>query len=164
MPDETGFAEITVVVTEAAQPGMRIENVAKMISAGMMVGWASHETLICCWDMIEPGIIYVDKNATGNNNGTDWQDAYTDLQSALKRARESVCDVGPYTILVAKGTYRPGDNVTDVFILPAGVSVYGGFKTGGSPFEERYPDRYVTTLTGFIGPDELTRICHEPPE
>ncbi len=158
MPDETGFAEITVVVTEAAQPGMRIENVAKMISAGMMVGWNSHETLVCCWDVIEPDIIYVDKNATGNNTGVDWQNAYTDLQSALYRATNSVCAVGGYTIYVAEGTYRPGDNVTDVFILPAGVSVYGGFKTGGSPFEERNPDRYVTTLTGFIGPDENNHI------
>ena len=160
VPDEAGFAEITVVVTEAAQPGMRIENVAKMISAGMMVGWASHETLICCWDVIDPNIIYVDKNATGTgyNTGVDWQNAYTDLQSALYRATNSVCAVGGYTIYVAEGTYRPGDNVEDTFMLPANVSVYGGFKTGGSLFEQRNPDIYETVLTGFIGPDENNHI------
>jgi hypothetical protein len=158
VPDETGIAEITVIVTEGSEPGMKLKNTAKVLSDGRIIGWAPHETLVCCWDTVDPNIIYIDKTAKGDNNGTSWADAYTDLQRALERARESVCDVGPYTILVAQGTYSPGDYVKNTFVLPAGASLYGGFRSGGSGFAERNPDRYETTLTGFIGLDANNHI------
>ena len=49
--------------------------------------------------------VYVDGQANGSNNGTSWQNAYTDLDEALKRANEGT---GAYDIHVASGTYYPG--------------------------------------------------------
>lgn len=66
--------------------------------------------------------------------------------------------MSPYIIYVAQGIYSPGDNVKDTFILPSNISMYGGFKTGGSPFDQRHPDRYETMLTGYIGLDEYNHI------
>jgi len=54
------------------------------------------------------------------------------------------------SIYVAQGTYSPGDNENDSFVLPEGVSVYGGFPTGGCDFADRNPKRYQTSLTGYI--------------
>ena len=157
-PDDTGCAEITVMVNEKSEPGMVLYNVAKLVSDGVVLEWDSQETYVCCWDTVDPNIIYVDENATGNDNGTSWDDAYTDLQRAIARATHAACQVGPYTIYAAQGIYRPGDNVKDTFILPPNISMYGGFKAGGSPFEQRNPDRYETTLTGYIGLDANNHI------
>jgi uncharacterized repeat protein (TIGR01451 family) len=153
-PNDTGSVTLTVDVNEYAAPGMPIRNVAKLMSDGKVAGWASVETQICCWDTADPNIIYVDETATGYNNGTSWTDAYTDLQFALARATRADCEVGPYEILVAQGVYSPGDWTKDVFVLPQGASLYGGFMSGGSDWIDRNPDKYPTLLTGYIGLDE----------
>lgn len=78
-----------------------------------------------------PSVIYVDDDATGNDDGTSFADAYTDLQSALDDAQAG--DV----IVVAAGTYRPsarfdifsdGSNRGDrTFRMVSGVAIYGGY-------------------------------------
>lgn len=45
-----------------------------------------------------PAPIYVDDTASGSDNGNSWNDAYNDLQKALKRANSS------NQIWVAEGT------------------------------------------------------------
>jgi hypothetical protein len=59
--------------------------------------------------------LYVRAEATGANTGSDWDNAFTELQSALSAALPSD------QIWVAEGTYS--DHVT----LGTGLSLYGGF-------------------------------------
>ena len=87
-PDNAASVTLTVVVNERAEPGLALMNIATLLSGDMLIGWASEQTHVCCWDPVDPNIIYVDESATGLNNGTNWLDAYTDLQRAL-RGRQS---------------------------------------------------------------------------
>ena len=85
---------------------------------------------------------YVRQSAAGLNNGLNWTDAYTDLQSALGN---SSCTA----IHVAAGTYSPtgvGDG-TDTFQLRSGVEIIGGYPASGAdtPLD---PVTNVTILNG----------------
>ena len=92
-------------------------------------------------------IVYVDENANGNNDGTSWDDAYTDLQVAL--ANVGTID----TIWVAEGIYHPaqGTDRDSSFILKNNLVILGGFKAGDTC--EIYRDwlAYPTILSGDIG-------------
>jgi len=74
-------------------------------------------------------IIYIDRDANGYNNGTSWDDAYTNLQEALIAAG---CP-GVNAVWVAAGTYKPvkDTNVPNYqlnsFQLPDGVALIGHF-------------------------------------
>jgi hypothetical protein len=79
-------------------------------------------------------VYYVDRRATGSQNGTSWSDAFTDLRSALSAAK-GFCE-----IRVARGVYRPDDwsdlypgDQTSTFELKTGVALKGGFAGVGSP-------------------------------
>ena len=102
------------------------------------------------------GNIYVDRTATGANNGTSWANAHTDLQSALSAA------ISGDTIHVAQGTYKPTtstyNNVT--FQLKNGVTLLGGYPTGGGT---RNPATNTTTLSGdLLGNDNSNVKWDEP--
>ncbi len=92
-------------------------------------------------------VIYVDCDATGNNDGTTWANAYNDLQDALADADSD------NEIWVAEGTYKPGTLRADTFQLVTGVEVYGGFDPtiGDDTWAERAWVNNVTTLSGDIG-------------
>jgi hypothetical protein len=161
-PNASGCVELTVVVNEYVEPGTFLVNEAELWSTvydsnglnptSAVAARAFGDTLVCCWDT--DGIVYVDENATGADNGFTWGDAYVDLQDALARARRNECPQD-YVIYVAQGTYSPGDDEADTFEMPENVCVYGGFKTGGCAFAQRNPEQYKTTLTGRI--DETHR-------
>ena len=102
----------------------------------------------------EPVKIHVRQNASGNNNGTSWTDAFTDLQSALSAAL-------PYdTICVATGTYKPSvdktgnsspsDPRTKTFLLVTNVQVLGGFAGNETRIKDRNPAANITILSGDI--------------
>ncbi|MCD4781549.1 MAG: right-handed parallel beta-helix repeat-containing protein, partial [Candidatus Omnitrophica bacterium] len=99
------------------------------------------------------GPIYVDQNATGNNDGSSWADAYVDLQDAL-----GVSTTGD-EIWAAAGTYIPsqiGDR-TATFQLINDVELYGGFNGTEIQRDERDFETNVTILSGDLngndGPD-----------
>lgn len=96
--------------------------------------------------------IKVDSTASGDNNGTSWANAYTDLQNALSNAGNGD------SIWVAQGTYYPASagNRTTSFVLKEGVKVYGGFDGSESNLEERDFKTNATILSGDIDGDNLT--------
>jgi predicted outer membrane repeat protein len=100
-----------------------------------------------------PTLIYVDADAIGSSDGSSWEDAYNDLQTAL-----SVAASGD-EIWVAEGVYYPDegvgqvdDAVTSTFVLTDGVAIYGGFDPdhGVETMVERDWETYVTVLSGDI--------------
>ncbi len=153
---------LDVEVNYKAEPNSILHNVAELWAfiddpngnpVETLVATVTEDTVVCCWGD-EPNIIYVDKAATGTDVGSSWQNAYTDLADALRRATNSDCS-SAYTIYVAQGTYNPENTPDKTFQLPDYCSVYGGFPSGGCPFENRNPMQYETILTGLIDEDTI---------
>jgi|GEM_PF-2083929 len=108
------------------------------------LAWQGYENL--------SGIIYVDSSATGNNDGSSWQNAFTSLQDALQAAGKGS------EIWIAEGIYYPdnGTGITDdkrdtSFVIPDSVTIYGGFNgTETSPGNRNW-ETNKTILSGDIG-------------
>ena len=91
---------------------------------------------------------YVNKNATGNNDGTSWADAYVSLQDAVTNA--SVNEV----IWIAAGTYNPGTTINDSFTFSeVNMKVYGGFNGNEATLQDRNFSAQ-TILSGDINGDD----------
>jgi len=101
------------------------------------------------------GILYVNLIAIGSNNGSDWNNAYTSLQSALTAATSGD------QIWVAKGTYFPSVEVGGTgdrfktFQMKADVGIYGSFSGVETALEQRSNfgpgQENETVLSGDIG-------------
>lgn len=99
-------------------------------------------------------IVYVDESASGANDGTSWQDAYTNLQDAFDEANAGS---GGYAIHAAEGVYYPdedmdGDHTGDApgeafAFLRDGIVLRGGYPSGGGM---RDPSANPTVLSGDI--------------
>ncbi len=124
-----------------------------------------HECIDGC-DFLET--IYVDKNATGDNNGFSWDDAFVNFQDALTAATPGD------QIWVARGTYYPtsdhglglGDRGKH-FKLLNDVKVYGGFTGTETELNQRDVENNETILSadiGFIGHpnDNCYHIFYHP--
>ena len=97
-------------------------------------------------------IWHVKYDASGTNTGLNWQDAFTDLQSALQFAQYGD------DIWVAAGTYKPtqGSDRTVTFDLPKGVRLAGGFAGNETLFGQRDWATQLTILSGDIGIAQLS--------
>jgi predicted outer membrane repeat protein len=104
-------------------------------------------TSVPAWACSDESVICVDADATGNNNGASWTDAYTDLQTALDNAGSGD------EIWVAEGVYYPstGTNRHLSFGLKDGVAMYGGFAGNETLRTERDWTAHVTVLSGNLG-------------
>ena len=98
--------------------------------------------------------IYVNNAASGGlQNGTDWANAYTSLQSAFEEFGDFYLQNGDGkdpNVFVASGTYIPGDSRTDSFKLVDGIKIYGGFPVDGGSKDSRNPSVNKTILSGNI--------------
>lgn len=93
------------------------------------------------------GVIVVDWEAVGANDGTSWANAYNDLQDALAFASNPVN--GVIQIWIAEGVYIPGTDVsTSNFNMIHGIDLYGGFKGDETSITERDPATHETILSG----------------
>ncbi|MCB0537652.1 MAG: T9SS type A sorting domain-containing protein [Bacteroidetes bacterium] len=68
--------------------------------------------------------MYVDIDATGNNDGTSWANAFTNLDTAL--ANWDIVLWGG-EIWVAEGTYKPGDGISRTAAFNVKSNMFGGF-------------------------------------
>lgn len=116
-----------------------------------------------------PTRIYVKNNAKGSNTGADWDNAYTELYSALNLA----CSTGVTEVWVAKGTYRPTYcttcDLTDAarngsLNIPSGKKVYGGFAGNEVNLSDRnlalVHTTNLTTLSGDLKEDDAPNFTN----
>lgn len=122
-------------------------------------GWAgcvsnSGDAAMYKWNgSLDPKIIYVKQDATGNGDGTSWEHAFTDLQGALGAA--TLND----QIWVASGTYLPGDAAADPdstwYYIGQTLSLYGGFAGTETSIDERDIEANPTILSGDLLQDDV---------
>jgi len=95
-------------------------------------------------------VIYVDKTASGSNDGSSWDNAFLSLQDGLDAAGADD------QIWVAQGIYtptletNPGDARSVRFTLVDGVEIYGGFNGTESLLDERDFEKYETILSADL--------------
>jgi len=104
------------------------------------------------------GVIYVDADANGANNGSSWTDGFVSLQAALVFASSGD------EIRVAAGIYRPDEDFANpqgsgvreaAFWLKRGVAVKGGYAGWGEPDpNERDVGGWETILSGDLNEDD----------
>ena len=101
---------------------------------------------------------FVDIDATGEGNGLNWCDAFTNLRSVLQNTAQDGDEVR-----VAEGTYLPANCVQGVpcnfrvnsFVLKTGVTVTGGWAGCGEPDpDERDIVAHLTVLSGDLLGDD----------
>jgi len=92
-------------------------------------------------------IIHVNVAAVGNNDGSSWADAFTDLQAALAVAQEMD------QVWIGQGIYKPtaGTDRSISFELDTNVAWYGGFAGWETSLDERDWVAHPTILSGNIG-------------
>lgn len=100
----------------------------------------------------EASLIYVDQDATGNNSGRSWSNAFVRFEDALAKA------YGGDHIWVADGVYKPSacgtcgvNDRAESFQVLDGVEVYGGFQGDETEVEQRDWLANLTILSGNIG-------------
>ncbi|MCI2229983.1 T9SS type A sorting domain-containing protein [Polaribacter sp. MSW13] len=104
------------------------------------------------------GPAFVDSNATGNNDGTSWANAYTNLQTAISNTAATK------TIWVAKGIYKPaGSGRLSTFSLNKKQKIYGGFNGTETIFSERDINANPTILSGDLNGDDNNSILDTEP-
>ena len=100
-------------------------------------------------------VIYVDGDLAMSGDGTSWNSAMNDLQFAIDLANAIYVDEGKtIEVWVKKGTYYPGTERSDSFIMREGVYLYGGFDGSESSLEARDYKDNETILSGNIGSKE----------
>lgn len=103
-------------------------------------------------------IAYVNKNATGENDGSSWANAYTNLEDALS-LNSSLAN---QEIWVAKGTYKPTTTTTNITIIDrnkyfgvnkSNIKIYGGFDGTETNLSDRDATKIHTTNATILSGD-----------
>ena len=105
-----------------------------------------------------PQIIYVDKDATGTNDGSSWANAFNHLEDALEYA-----NVAGDEVWVADGTYTfKNSGPNQAFKVNAGISIYGGFIGNETILEQRnfYSNQSIVSAD-ILGNDNSNVVINE---
>ncbi|MEM6764441.1 MAG: right-handed parallel beta-helix repeat-containing protein, partial [Bacteroidota bacterium] len=143
-PGQGNFSSDPLFLNEAF-PDLRLSKNSPAINAGdtpgVDLGAYPYTEILDSLPSYSSGIIFVDSSATGNNNGSSWENAFNDLQDAL-----TVAESGNQ-IWVATGTYYPVScnpcywwDLERSFELVNGVEIYGGFRGDELKLENRGTD------------------------
>ncbi|MHA7842493.1 MAG: T9SS type A sorting domain-containing protein [Winogradskyella sp.] len=99
-------------------------------------------------------VVYVDIDATGNNDGTSWANAYNSLHDALNNTNTAGAEVW-----IAEGTYTPSSASTP-FLNQYGLNIYGGFVGTEVTKADRTTDPWLhpVYLSGDINGDDLIEV------
>ena len=84
-------------------------------------------------------IIYVDKNAVGRNNGTSWDDAFINLDTALEYV-STIDDSVLQEVWITADEYEPILNSKNGFNIRSNLILRGGFKGTESASNDRLVD------------------------
>ncbi|HIJ54387.1 MAG TPA: hypothetical protein HPP66_14740, partial [Planctomycetes bacterium] len=169
--DSTNYSQPQTVTLAAAEDGDQVHGATVILVSAPGVypaGVTAYEL-----DREGPTVLYVDCNALGANDGSSWENAFTELREGLSFAAETFW---VKEIRVAQGVYRPAakytppqppqppggsssDQEVDIMVydreatfqLINGVAIYGGYAGVGEPDpNERDIDTYETILSGDI--------------
>lgn len=94
---------------------------------------------------------YVDHQASGENDGSSWDNAFNDLAEALDNAEAGA------EVWVAAGLYTPA-NASSSFNLGTGVALYGGFNGTEDERDARNWTANQTILSGDVDGNDLAEI------
>jgi len=102
-----------------------------------------------------PPVVYVDAAAVGNQSGLSWSNAFVDLQTILKYAKENP---GITEVRVAQGVYHPagpGGDRYQAFTLINGLVLRGGYAGAQSENPDaRDVSAFPTILSGDLNEDD----------
>ncbi|CAL2105085.1 putative repeat protein (TIGR02543 family)/predicted secreted protein (Por secretion system target) [Tenacibaculum sp. 190524A02b] len=107
------------------------------------------------------GPIYVDKDATGNNDGTSWVNAFTDLKAALNVANSNSSIT---SVWVAEGRYTPAASgrSSTFSINRENLEVYGGFDGTETLLSQRDVINHPTILSGDLSNNDTAIAMTHP--
>ena len=126
----------------------------------MLVSVGTAQTVVSN-NVLTKRICYVKKDAKGSNNGENWQDALTELSTALdfaKAHQKEFTEKEPLQIWVAGSanySYSPkvGDGITAdkaTFAMVKNVKIYGGFAGNETALQQRNWYANPTILSGRV--------------
>lgn len=109
-------------------------------------------TLLYSLMSISQSIIYIDKDATGSNDGTSWQNAFTDLKSTLENIPNDS------EVWIKGGTYIPSaaGSGLGINISAASLKIYGGFAGTEVQLSDRVFGANETIITGDVNGNDTS--------
>ncbi|MBA7641265.1 hypothetical protein ES703_48941 [subsurface metagenome] len=155
--DSTNYSQPQTVTLAAAEDADELHGTTVILVSAP--GAYSASVTAYELDSEGPTELYVDCDARGANDGSSWEDAFTELREGLSFA------AGTFwvkEVRVAQGVYKPaepgGGRRQATFQLINGVSVRGGYAGSGEPDPNaRDIEAYETILSGDLlgndGPD-----------